>query len=226
VSPYEILVFDWDGTLMDSEHRIVTCMQLAAADAGLPVPDDAAARNIIGLGMAEAVGALFPGLGHGDVERVIEAYREHWLGDRIPASRLFPGAERVIRDFHARGWLLAVATGKSRRGLDKVLEESGLGDYFHVTRCADEAHSKPHPQMLLDILTDLNASPDQALVIGDTEYDMQMAHNARVDAIGMAHGVHESERLLQQGALTVLQHLEELPPWLEQKTQGTRTQPL
>ncbi len=218
MKPYEVLVFDWDGTLMDSEHRIVTCMQLAAADAGLPVPDEASARNIIGLGMREAVTALFPGLEPDAVGRVIEAYRDHWLGDRIPASRLFPGAERVVRGFAGQGYLLAVATGKSRRGLDRVLEETGLGDCFHVTRCADEAHSKPHPQMLLDILTDLNTDPRRALVIGDTEYDMQMADNARVDAIGMAHGVHASERLLRHGALTVLQHLEELPPWLEQKT--------
>lgn len=211
---YKLLVFDWDGTLMDSEHRIVTCMQLAASDTGQPVPEDAAARNIIGLGMREAVSALFPQLEGAQVSGIIDAYREHWLGEQIPASSLFPGARTVLRSFADAGYLLAVATGKSRRGLDKVLDETGLGELFHITRCADEAYSKPHPQMLEDILTDLDTSPANALVIGDTEYDMQMAANARVDAVGVVHGVHSRERLLAHGALTVLDHLKELPLWL------------
>ncbi len=211
---YALLVFDWDGTLMDSEHRIVTCMQLAATDAGRAVPEDAAVRNIIGLGMHEAVSALFPQAGEREISDIIDAYRVHWLGERIPPSSLFPGAETVLRGFAESGYLLAVATGKSRRGLDKVLEETGLGELFHMTRCADEAYSKPHPQMLEDILTDLDTPPAQALVIGDTEYDMQMAANARVDALGVVHGAHSSERLLAEGALTVLDHLQQLPDWL------------
>jgi len=211
---YELLVFDWDGTLMDSEHRIVTCMQLAAADTGQPVPEDAAARNIIGLGMREAVSTLFPQLEAAQVNGIIDAYREHWLDEQIPASSLFPGAQAVLRSLSNAGYLLAVATGKSRRGLDKVLDETGLGELFHMTRCADEAYSKPHPQMLEDILTDLDTSPANALVIGDTEYDMQMAANARVDAVGVVHGVHSRERLLAHGALTVLDHLNELTLWL------------
>jgi len=215
---YELLVFDWDGTLMDSEHRIVTCMQLAAADCEYPVPGEEAVRNIIGLGMQEAVLALFPDLGDMDRGGIIEAYRAHWLGNRIPASSLFPGAEKVLQSFAEAGYLLAVATGKSRRGLDKVLDETGLGPVFHMTRCADEAHSKPHPQMLEDILTDLNTPPGDTLVIGDSEYDMQMAGNAGVDALGVVHGVHSSERLRAHGALTVLDHLEELPVWLESNT--------
>ena len=215
---YQLLVFDWDGTLMDSERRIVTCMQLAARDAGQPVPEDAAVREIIGLGMREAVQAVFPGLEPGGVDAVIEAYREHWMGDRVPSSNLFPGAAQVVQGLAEAGYLLAVATGKSRRGLERVLEETGLGPLFHVTRCADEAFSKPHPQMLEDILTDLDTRPSQALVIGDSEYDMQMAANARVDALGVVHGVHSSGRLLQQGALTVLKHLEELPIWLQHNT--------
>jgi len=213
---YQLLVFDWDGTLMDSERRIVTCMQLAATDAGAGIPDEAAVRNIIGLGMQEAVTALFPAADDRLAGDIIDAYRAHWLGDRIPPSTLFPGADKVIREFADAGFLLAVATGKSRRGLDKVLQETQLGKLFHMTRCADEAYSKPHPQMLEDILNELGTPPSDALVIGDTEYDMQMAGNAGVDALGVAHGVHASERLRAHGALTILNHLEELPLWLQQ----------
>lgn len=219
---YQLLVFDWDGTLMDSAHRIVTCMQLAASDRGHAVPTTEAVRNIIGLGLQEAVALLFPGLTEESREGVIDAYRDHWLGRGIPESSLFPGAETVLRQFTQAGYLLAVATGKSRRGLDRVLADTGLGSLFHVTRCADEAYSKPHPQMLQDILTDLDTSPSRALVIGDTEYDMQMAGNASVDAVGVVHGVHSSDRLLAHGALTVFNHLEELPLWLDTNQQRSQ----
>ena len=219
---YELLVFDWDGTLMDSAHRIVTCMQLAATDLGHEAPTTAAVRNIIGLGLQEAVALLFPGLSEDSRTGVIDAYRDHWLGKRIPESSLFPGAETVLQQFSQAGYLLAVATGKSRRGLDSVLADTGLGPLFHLTRCADEAHSKPHPQMLQDILTDLDTPSSRALVIGDTEYDMQMAGNAGVDAVGVVHGVHSSDRLREHGALTVFNHLEELPQWLQTKAQDSR----
>ena len=132
--PYDLLVFDWDGTLMDSVHRIVTCMQRAALDAGHPVPDHAAVREIIGLGMHEAVARLWPEAGTREIDDIIEAYRTHWLSDEIPASSLFPGAETVVRWVRETGYLLAVATGKSRRGLDKVLEETSLTDCFDMTR--------------------------------------------------------------------------------------------
>jgi len=216
---YELIVFDWDGTLMDSELRIVTCMQRAARDTANPVPAEHEVREIIGLSMHKAVQRLFPEVERQGVETVIEAYREHWLGEEVPASALFPDAENVIEGLVDAGYLLAVATGKSRRGLDKVLAESGLGDRFHATRCADEAFSKPHPQMLEDILTDLNTGPERALVIGDTEYDMQMAANARVDALGVDYGAHAAQRLIDTGALQVLGGLAELPPWLKQQTQ-------
>ncbi len=219
---YELLVFDWDGTLMDSAHRIVTCMQLAASDSGHEVPATEAVRNIIGLGLQEAVELLFPGLSEQTRTGLIDAYRDHWLGTGIPDSTLFPGAETVLQQFAEAGYLLAVATGKSRHGLDRVLADTGLGPLFHMTRCADEAHSKPHPQMLQDILTDLDTSPSEALVIGDTEYDMQMAGSAGVDAVGVVHGVHSSDRLRAHGALTVLNHLEELPKWLHTNNQQSR----
>jgi len=215
---YELIVFDWDGTLMDSEARIVTCMQHAAADAGFPIPADAAARDIIGLGMKEAVERLFPDADVKGVNSLIDAYREHWLGNHVEAATMFSGARELVSGLRQSGYLLAVATGKSRRGLDKALVESGLGDLFHATRCADETFSKPHPQMLEEILTDLDMPPAAAVVIGDTEYDMQMASSARVDAVGVSHGVHSTERLLAQGALRCFDDLHQLSGWLQRSS--------
>ena len=215
MKPYDLIVFDWDGTVMDSEHRIVTCMQRAGADTLSSIPTDAEVREIIGLGMQEALARLWPEANDDDVQKIIEAYRVHWLGNQIPDSELFEGAAETIEALTDRGYLLAVATGKSRRGLDRVLDESGLGRYFHMTRCADEAHSKPHPQMLQDILTDLNTEPNKALVVGDTEYDIQMAANAKVDAVGVSYGAHDQQRLLVCGAKTILHSLTELIDWLE-----------
>ena len=213
---YELVVFDWDGTLMNSEARIVSCMQRAAADSGFPVPSPAAARDIIGLGMTEAVARLFPGAALPRVDTLINAYREHWLGNEIEAETMFGGALDVVSGLHRSGYLLAVATGKSRRGLDKAFEESGLGTFFHASRCADETFSKPHPQMLEEILTDLDMAPADALVIGDTEYDMQMAGNAQVDAVGVSHGVHSAERLLAHGALRCFDDLNQFSGWLDE----------
>ena len=215
MKPYDLIVFDWDGTVMDSEHRIVTCMQRAGADTLSSIPTDAEVREIIGLGMQEAVARLWPEADEDAVQKIIEAYRVHWLGDQIPDSELFEGAAETIEALTDRGYLLAVATGKSRRGLDRVLDESGLARYFHMTRCADEAHSKPHPQMLQDILTDLNTEPNKALVVGDTEYDIQMAANAKVDAVGVSYGAHDQQRLIDCGAKTILHSLTELIDWLE-----------
>ena len=213
---YELVVFDWDGTLMNSEARIVACMQRAAADAGFSVPTRASARDIIGLGMREAVERLFPTAETPGIERLIDAYRGYWLGDEIEPETMFSGALELVSGLHEADYLLAVATGKSRRGLDKAFKESGLGIYFHTSRCADETFSKPHPQMLEEILTDLDTSPSDALVIGDTEYDMQMARNAGVEAVGVAHGVHAAERLLAHGALRCFDDLDEFSGWLQQ----------
>jgi phosphoglycolate phosphatase len=217
---FELVVFDWDGTLMDSEARIVVCMQRAAADVGLPVPSVAAARDIIGLGLADAVQRLFPQADAPRVTSLVDAYRHHWLGDDVAPAAMFAGAEPLLEGLRAAGCLLAVATGKSRRGLDKALDESGLAGYFHATRCADETFSKPHPQMLEEILTDLDTRPAAALMVGDTEYDMQMARSARVPAVGVAHGVHAVERLLAHGAMHCFDDLYQLSHWLHQPAVG------
>lgn len=212
--PFELIVFDWDGTLMDSAGRIVTCLQCAASDVGLPVPSVADSRDIIGLGLDDAMARLFPGVDRSVQSALVQAYRTHWLDDRVAAAPMFPGATELVSALHGAGVLLAVATGKSRRGLDRALTESGLSGHFHATRCADEAHSKPHPQMLEDILTDLDTAPEASLVVGDTEYDMQMARSAGVPAVGIEHGVHSRERLLASGALTSCADLHELSDWI------------
>ena len=211
---FDLVVFDWDGTLMNSEARIVTCMQRAAEDVDLPIPESSAASDVIGLGLSEALARLFPSADSTALDAVVAAYRHHWLGDEVESATMFDGAVDLVERLHTGGHLLAVATGKSRRGLDVALQQSGLTPLFHVTRCADETFSKPHPQMLEEILTDLNTEPESAIVIGDTEYDMQMAANAGVAAVGVTHGVHTEQRLLAHGALHCFSDLFELSEWL------------
>jgi phosphoglycolate phosphatase len=214
VNGYRLLVFDWDGTLMDSEARIVGCFQAAAADVGIAVPATERARDVIGLGLREAAERLFPGVDDAIAGRVIERYRHHFLGDHPTPSELFPGVVETLEALAGAGYLLGIATGKSRRGLDKVLGETGLGGLFHASRCADEAFSKPHPQMLEEVMAVLGAGPAETLMIGDTEYDMQMARNAGVPALAVSYGVHHPGRLLAEGALACLDRIDELPAWL------------
>jgi phosphoglycolate phosphatase len=214
VTPFRLLVFDWDGTLMDSEARIVECMRAAARDQAIPVPDAAAIRNIIGLGLQEAVDALFPGLQPRSVTELAERYRQHFLSaERVP-SGLFPGAHETLLELERRGYMLAVATGKGRRGLDQALKATGLEGVFHATRCADETRSKPHPEMLLQLMSELGADPRETLMIGDTEYDMQMAGNAGTAALAVEYGVHARERLIRHVPLGCLSCISELGQWL------------
>ena len=214
---YELIVFDWDGTLMDSEATIVECLQKAALDLGHAAPDPGRAREVIGLGLHQAVARLFPHANDAQVEALAKQYRKHFLREDRPPSPLFSGAEELLQELASQDYLLAVATGKSRRGLDMELEHSGLGRFFQFTRCADETFSKPHPQMLLEVMDSLGADKRKTLVVGDTEYDMQMAANAGSDAVGVSHGVHPPQRLRQQGALMVFDELRELPFWLEDR---------
>jgi phosphoglycolate phosphatase len=211
---FNLLVFDWDGTLMDSEASIVLCMQAAIGDLGCEPRDAASIRNIIGLGLREAVDALYPGTDDTFLQAMVERYRYHFLGGSEHHSELFPGAAQTIRELSEAGYLLAVATGKGRRGLDMVLEKTGLGPYFHTTRCADETFSKPHPQMLEEVMDELGVAPGETLMIGDTEYDMQMASNARTHSLAVSYGVHAKERLLQHGPLHCLDAISELGDWL------------
>jgi phosphoglycolate phosphatase len=219
---FKLLVFDWDGTLMDSEARIVACMQAAAADLGLGVPADERVRDIIGLGLREAVTALIPEADDALVQRIADRYRLHFLNQNQTPSPLFSGAAEVLHGLYDQGYLLAVATGKGRRGLDKVLAETGFDRLFHATRCADETFSKPHPEMLLQLMDELGVTAAETLMIGDTEYDLQMANNARAWGLAVSYGVHARERLLQQGPLGCLDDIRDLGAWLEPRSAPLR----
>ncbi len=213
--PNRLIVFDWDGTLMDSQARIVACLQAAIRETGLPPRDEEALRNIIGLGLREALMALYPDASASEWDALTHHYRRHFLELDDTPSVLFDGAEALIRRLSDQGHFLAIATGKGRQGLDRVLAETGLAPYFHATRCADESFSKPHPAMLLEILERLGMEPRQALMIGDTEYDLQMASNAGVPALGVTYGVHGRERLLACQPLDCVDSLAEVGRWLD-----------
>jgi phosphoglycolate phosphatase len=211
---FKLLVFDWDGTLMDSEAQIVAAMTAAIDDLGLEPLPHRTISNIIGLGLYEAINTLLPGRDAQFHEQLTARYRHHFLGSQIAQAPLFDGAEQTLRILHAAGYMLAVATGKGRQGLNRVLTDTGLGELFHASRCADETSSKPHPQMLLEIMEQLDVATDETLMIGDTEYDLQMARNAGVGSIGVSYGVHDDARLLQLEPLALLHDIAELPRWL------------
>lgn len=212
---FDLLVFDWDGTLMDSAAVIVESIQAASRDIGVVEPDDDEARHIIGLGLNEAIAALFPDLGQADYARLAERYRHHFMA-RDAHIPLFAGAHETVRELHEAGFLLAVATGKGRRGLDRVLEHTGLRPWFHATRCADESFSKPHPHMLLDLMDVLGAAPGRTLMIGDTSHDLQMAANAGVAGLGACYGAHPREGLLAFSPLACAENFAELRRWLHE----------
>jgi phosphoglycolate phosphatase len=211
---YDLIVFDWDGTLMDSEAKIVRCMLAAAADLDIAVPGEEAVRHIIGLGLGEALAALFPRCDTGIRARLAERYREHFLVHDQGAMPLFPGVETGLVALADRGFLLAVATGKARRGLERVLDDTATRRYFAATRCADETCSKPHPRMLEEILEVTGVEPGRALMVGDTVYDIAMARNAGLPALAVSYGVHTRESLLANGALACLDSFDAVCAWL------------
>ncbi len=213
---FRLIIFDWDGTLMDSETQIVHAMHEAIGDMGLEKRTADQCRNIIGLGLKEAVDALYPGHDAVFQQKFVERYRHYWFSI-AHTSELFPGASETLRLLKESGFLLAVATGKGRAGLDQVLANTGLQDVFSATRCADETRSKPHPQMLSEILRELDTEPHQALMVGDTEYDLLMATNAGIKTVAVSYGVHERERLMQHQPLVCLDNISELVDWLAEE---------
>lgn len=205
-----LLIFDWDGTLSNSLARIVTCLQMAARERGLDAPDEAAGREVIGLGLGEALAALFPELDSDELAALRESYSRHYVElDREPAP-FYPGVLDTLAALRDDGFVLAVATGKSRRGFDRVIKGHGLDGFFHATRCADETASKPDPLMLHQLLTELAFDAEAALMVGDTEFDMAMAVSAGVSRVGVSYGAHHPSRLHAYGLLTCLDHFGDL----------------
>lgn len=211
---FRLLVFDWDGTLMDSIGSIVACTRATLEDLGLPGLPDEKIRGTIGLGLRETVEALWPGGGDEVFTQVLECYRKHWLATWRDLPLLFEGVPEMLEELAADGYLLAVATGKSRRGLDHVLEQTGLTSLFHATRTVDEAFSKPHPQMLLDILDELGVKARDAVMIGDTTYDLEMARSAGTASVGVCTGSHCREELERLGPVACLEGVVGLREWL------------
>ncbi|WP_375058433.1 HAD family hydrolase [Zobellella sp. DQSA1] len=211
---YQLVIFDWDGTLMDSVARIVSSMQAAASECGLPMPEAAAVRHIIGLSLQQAFPLLFGPLPAGQADTLLAVYRRHYMELNSTPSPLFDGVADTVMDLHRDGYRLAVATGKARAGLDRVLEETGLGRYFHALRGADQARSKPHPLMLEQILNELQLSPGQAVMVGDSSYDLAMAEAIGMDRIGVTYGVHDHEKLCQHTPLALIDDIRQLPHWL------------
>ena len=211
---YELIVFDLDGTLMDSEAKILRCLAAAAADLGLADPGAGASRNIIGLGMEEALTILFPDLTVALREQFLARFREHYLYLDKAHPDFFPGVLHGLAELAQAGRLLAIATGRPRRGLDRVLRAAGLEALFVATRCADESTSKPHPRMLEEILAKTEIERQRAIMVGDTIYDLQMARRAGVDALAVSYGAHERERLLEEGPMGCLDSFSDVCAWL------------
>jgi len=211
---FELLIFDWDGTLMDSVDHIAASLAAAAVDINLEDLGQQRYKGIIGLGLAEAMAALYPDAGSEVQEALCERYRHHFLDASKGQSNLFEGTHDMLTSLKSSGSKMAVATGKARRGLNRVFDETGYHSMFHASRCADESGSKPHPNMLHEIMSELNISPDKTLMIGDSRYDMQMANNAGIDCLAVSYGVHGCQELEQHAPLTCCENITQLSDWL------------
>lgn len=214
MTPYKLVVFDWDGTLIDSLSRIVDSMQRAAVDLGLEPLGTAAVHDIIGLALDQAIARLYPGLSEAGIRQMHERYAHHYVtGDQTP-SPFYAGVPELLRQLHGAGVLLSIATGKSRKGLDRIMRAHKVGSLFHSSRCADETRSKPEPDMLLEILDYHGVGVREAVMIGDTEFDLEMASRAGVDAVGVTWGAHSVNRLLRHNPRVCVNSVDELSGWL------------
>jgi phosphoglycolate phosphatase len=213
---YSLVVFDWDGTLMDSTHSIVAAIQAACRDLELPVPSASQASWVIGLSLESALRRAVPDLTNAMMPRFLERYRVHYLL-RDPELKLFDGVRELLARLAERDVLTAVATGKSRVGLTRALAASSLTDAFKATRCADETFSKPNPAMLLEIMEELDVAPDRVVMIGDTSHDLQMAANAKVHAVGVTYGAHTRKELEGCSPQGMVESVPQLHDWLMER---------
>lgn len=212
---FDLIVFDWDGTLMDSTATIVACIQAAAGDLGLPAPDNKRAACVIGLGLQEAMQAVLPDLEPKYYSHMVERYRYHYL-TRDKGLALFEGVPEMLDELSQQGYFLAVATGKSRVGLNRSLDAANLLSVFDATRCADETFSKPHPAMLQELTRELGQNMQRTVMIGDTTHDLQMAINAGATGIAVHYGAHSAQELQALNPLYAASSVFELRAWLSE----------
>lgn len=210
---YDLIVFDWDGTVMDSTAVIAGSIQMACRDLDLEVPSDEMARHVIGLGLQQALRYAVPNAPEAMYEPLVARYRHHFLA-QDGAIPLFEGARETIADLHRAGYLLGVATGKNRNGLERALTASEMKPYFHATRTAEQTVSKPDPTMLFELMEELDVAAARTLMIGDTSHDLLLAQNAQVDAVAMGHGAHPPEQLRALNPLALVDNFAQLKIWL------------
>jgi len=213
ISRFELIVFDWDGTLFDSTALIVRCIQNACADVGAPTPSDGDAAYVIGLGLQDALRHVAPGLAESRYPELGARYRHHYIASQHELS-LFPGTLEMLQALKSRQHWLAVATGKGRRGLDDALAHSQLKGLFDGTRTANETASKPDPMMLNELMREFGADPERTLMVGDTTHDLQLARNAGTPSVAVSFGAHEHEAFAEFGPLHVAHSTRELHDWL------------
>ncbi|GAB6142361.1 HAD-IA family hydrolase [Methylosoma difficile] len=202
---FDLIIFDWDGTLIDSIDWIATCLQKAGEVCQCGIPDYQAAKDVIGLSIHKAMQALFPGQDDAMIERLVACYSREYFSKTISPEDLFPGVYEMLGQLRSEGFQLAVATGKTRAGLDEALAHTGTGHLFEVTRCADETASKPDPRMLHEIMAHVGVDKSRTLMIGDSIHDLQMAQNAQIASIGLSCGAHAEDFLQQYSPLCCLQ---------------------
>jgi phosphoglycolate phosphatase len=217
---YKMVVFDWDGTILDSTGAITRAIQGACVDAGLPDPGEEIASYVIGLGLTDALRHAAPGANESQIAMLVDSYRRHYLSNDHELQ-LFTGAVPLLRQLTEMGVICTVATGKSRQGLNRAMAHSDTGRYFMGSRCADECHSKPHPQMILELMEEFDTDPSDVVMIGDTTHDLNMAKAAGVHALSVQTGAHPPKLLNQVPHLQSFHSINELAPWLV-KTISTR----
>lgn len=215
---YDLLIFDWDGTLADSISRIVEAMHGASQRAGYPLCADDAVKGIIGLALPEAISVLYPHLAHDEVMTFRQYYADIYMALDEQPSPLFPGVVEALEAFRAEGYRLAVATGKARRGLDRVLVANGWEQFFDITRAADETRGKPDPLMLEEILTHCQIPATRALMIGDSSFDLLMARNAGMHSVAVGYGAMSLEALSVYQPQVSIDHFSQLQAWLARAT--------
>ena len=207
---FDLIIFDWDGTLINSIDWITCCLQHAAVQYDCPIPESQAAKDVIGLSINKAMQTLFPEVIHQTQEQLVACYSQQYLSKQLSRDDLFPGVYEMLVQLNDTGYQLAIATGKSRAGLQEALRATGTEELFCITRCSDETASKPDPRMLREIIQHTNTAKERSLMVGDSIHDLQMALNTPISAIAVSCGAHSAEVLQLYNPLLCLQQPTEL----------------